>query len=211
MIKNAAGALGVAAIVLLGVYGTLLGSNSLTSRGTNTQSQSTSISDSRSVSTLTETVHHSAMIQSVEDFGPVLTLDQAEKQIGLNFTLPTGFPNGLVLKEIRGRITGQTDPFNQVVLLFTSPSLPKLGSYGGDLSMIISFTKGGVGYYPRGSGGPITYQNVTISGHPGSGWDPQPYSGNAGGLDWQSGGVHCTIVSFLPVSQLVVIAQQLKT
>ncbi len=191
-----AGILGVALILVGVVYGTLLGS---------------SATSGKSVSTLTTTVNIGATTQSIEDLGPILTLDQARQQIGLNFNVPTNLPLGLVLKEIRGEIRGQTDPFNQVVLLFTSPSPPKLGAYGGDLSMIISFTKGGAGYYPHGSGGPITFQDVTISGHPGSGWDPQPYTNNTGGLDWQSGGIHCKMVSIFPVSQSVVIAQQLNT
>jgi hypothetical protein len=140
---------------LLFVYGSFASTsshyNSSSSIETNSSSaQSMSMTDSGSNSTqLYSTVHGSAGIRLVEDFGPILTLDQARLLIGTNFTLPSVLPSNLALQEIRGNVTG-SDRFTTVALIYSSSTLSKLPNYDRG-SMIILLLRDGSIYSPQPS------------------------------------------------------------
>jgi hypothetical protein len=53
-------------------------------------------------------------------------------------------------------------------------------------------------------------KNISVSGHPGVGYDPQGEYG-IGVASWWSAGVHYTIIADIPLSSLILIAESMKT
>jgi hypothetical protein len=165
-------------------------------------------SQSAVTSAVTVTSSETTAVMSVEQFGPVVSVDQAIQQVGTNFTLPTYLPNNLALQEIRGETSNST---SKIAAIYSSPSLSTLSNYNQG-SMIIFVLKDGTTYYPQPpGGGPVIYQNATVSGQPAWGYDPQTYSPGLGSITWWSKGVHYLILADLPFSVLVQIAQSMKT
>lgn len=184
-------------------------------------------SDGQPLSTVTDTGW--APPFPVSEFGPVLSLNQAEPFVG-SFNPPTILTNGLTLQEIRGTQDG-------VFLIYESASVPTLANYNYG-SMIIGIQRDNTSYVPFPPyqvGGqaviqcdPGTLQNCTtveytvataytnpvqnivVSGHPGHGWDPDgPYG--IGVVTWWANGLHYGVAADLPMSTLLAIAQSMDT
>jgi len=168
---------------------------------------SNSHQDTNSQSVLVSTTFATTAARLVEDYGPILTSDQARQLIGSSFALPAFLPDNLALQEIRGQATSST---SEVALIYSSPNLSQL--YYDRGSMIVLILRDGSSYYPQPSvGGPVVFKNATVSGHPAWGYDPQSYAPGIGAITWWSNGVHYLVMADLPFSSLVQIARSMNT
>jgi hypothetical protein len=192
------------------------------------------IPTSQSTSSNTTTVTNSAPSFSVEEYGPVVSIDTARQLLSYNFSLPTNLPDNLQLNEIRG---GE----NLINLIFSSPTLSTIQSLGGG-SMLVTIARDNTTYTNFNSTTTVTQYcstmaessmmeacmtvmstesaaqsvsartNVLVSKYSGWGSDPMPTEGQSGLLTWwdTDNGLHYSITADLPLSTLVSIGQSMN-
>jgi hypothetical protein len=184
---------------------------------------------STSTSSTTITVTNSAPSVSVDEYGPVITIDAARQLLSYNFSLPTNLPDGLQLKEILG---GE----NLINLIFSSPTLPAIQPLGGG-SMLVTIARDNTTYTDINSTSTMTQYcstmaessmmqecmtvtssevtiqsvpsrtNVSVANYSGWGNDSMPAVGQNGFLTWwdTDNGLHYAITADLPLPALLSI------
>ena len=190
-----------------------------------------STANTQSISTIN--TYNGATVRSIEDFGPQLSLQQAQSLSGVPaLRLPTFLVDNLSLHQIRGES-------NLVAFVYESPNLPTVAGY--DLgSLIILITNDGTSYYiPNGPvvvksaivscstiSSNMTSCSTTMNSTVESGWSqqvtPLAISNNSGWgltyqgtslsfLTWWAGSIHYSATADLPLSTLASIAQSMNT
>lgn len=191
------------------------------------QFQGSTIATGNTSGTSTTVIGGSRTRVSVEEFGPITTIENARNLVGANFGLPTKLPSNLTLGEIRA------SP-KLVALVFLSSSLPSLSPYNrGNLIIIIANDSTSYTYTPSSGPGIVrtiiggnvtstivssftlsgigpTATEVLVSGHPGWGFDPAGQDG-FGEVNWWSNGIHYIMIANLPLATLVDIAGSMNT
>lgn len=173
----------------------------------------------------------SATVRSIEDYGPQISLQQAQGLSGAStLQLPSYLPDNLSLYQMRGK------PL-LVVIVYQSPALPTVSGYNAG-SLIIFVANDSTSYYlPSGqvvvksavpscssyTNGSSTCSTATydetiseqsptqfaVSGH--SAWGLTYQGTSLSFLTWWGGGIHYSVTANLPLAVLVKIAESMNT